>query len=162
MQNGHLPGEGASKDREGQPRGLCGPPVATLLTSLPSGRPPQPEAWPAPCPAQPCRLRRDEEDPLRLWLPTEPSLGLARGSPGCKSGRQPSGRGAETVPGPDKLLLPSVLPTPPLGALPAPHWTQPRSKPHDLPSRWEQHKESTFHAPHQAHAERLRVLKNSL
>lgn len=164
-------GRGEARTGEGQPRGVrggtlpgCSPPRQPAL-----GRPPGSETRPGPCPTQPCCLLRtlggSAADRAIPW----PARG--RGSPGCTGGCQPPGRGAEPAPGwrgtqlsCSPLQSPPHPPAParPLGALPAPDRPGPRAHPQDLPSRWEQHKESTFHAPHQAHAERLRVLKNSL
>lgn len=145
-------GGGESKDREGQPHGLHGHLAAPRLASL------------LPAPAPPCRLRRGSEDPLGLWSLTQPSLSPARGLLAAPADASP--QEGEQTQCEDQLSCcpPPVLPARPSepSPLPPPHGTQPRSNPHDLPSRWEQHKELTFHAPHQAHAERLRVLKNSL
>lgn len=172
MQNGHLPG--GSRDGEAQPDRLGGGPASTLLTglpSLPAPAPPNSEGLPLPSPALPplplrgvkmtlLALPADRAGPLRGG--SGKLCSASWGSPDWMSGHQPTGRGAEKVQGLSKPLLPSVLPAPfpsQPSPLPARHS---RGLNHDRPSRWEQHKESTFHAPHQAHAERLRVLKNSL
>ena len=163
-------GGGESKDRDGsatrarRPPG-CSPPHQPAL-----GRPPSSEARPAPCPARPCRLLRGggvgvgDEDPLLALRRTEPSLGLLGVSwlhprtPAPRKGSRASAGGGARLSG-SPLRPPRPAPRSPPRP---PQWPRPRANPHDLPSRWEQHKESTFHAPHQAHAERLRVLKNSL
>ena len=163
---------GKARTGAGQPRGLGGRPAAPRLTSLPSAaRPaPRPGLPPAPCPARPCRLLRGggvgvgDEDPLLALRRTEPSLGLLGVSwlhprtPAPRKGSRASAGGGARLSG-SPLRPPRPAPRSPPRT---PQWPRPRANPHDLPSRWEQHKESTFHAPHQAHAERLRVLKNSL
>lgn len=144
-------------------------PAAPRLASLPSAALPAPR--PDLPPAQP--------GPATSWGPsvallqTEPSLSLLGGcgvgwggllaAPGDASPQEGEQSQCRVGGGrPAKLFSPPGPPARPLGALPASHQPRPRAHPQDLPSRWEQHKESTFHAPHQAHAERLRVLKNSL
>lgn len=131
---------------------------------------------PASCPRPPSRLQTRpgpaQPGPAASW-----DLGgsaadraipwPARGqeSPGCTGGCQPPVKGNRaSAPGwghPAKLFSSPVPTARPPEPSPPPLATA-EGSPQDLPSRWEQHKESTFHAPHQAHAERLRVLKNSL
>lgn len=172
MQNGHLPGEGGKQGRERvSPAGSGRYPPRLIPTSPACPRPPsrlRDPTCPLPNPALP-----PPGDPR--WLCCRQSHPLA-----CSGGAGWGGGGLLAAPAdaspqegeqsqcrvgggrPAKLFSPPGTPARPLGALPASHQPRPRAHPQDLPSRWEQHKESTFHAPHQAHAERLRVLKNSL
>lgn len=78
------------------------------------------------------------------------------GAPGCNSRGHPSQRSRQY----EEQMKPPPSPWGPLH----PHLPLDMAEVGlpDLPSRWEQHKESTFHAPHQAHAERLRGCKEQL
>lgn len=161
MQNGHLPGEAmeGSFSKEG-PRGTLHLPSLPACTGSALGSPRPGLLHPATSQMALLGFTADSAVQVNRELWAAHLAGF--GASGCNSRGQSSQRSRgskEQI----KLELPSC-PHPAPGALstPSPHWTWQKSGLPDLPSRWEQHKEPTFHAPHQAHAERLRGFKEQL